>query len=368
MEVLKAATARQASHGDAILLCVGQPATPAPAPVLRRAAQVVGDDVLGYTEVAGRADLRAVIAQHYLSSYGVAVDPEEVVVTTGSSGGFLLTVLAAFEAGDEVAMTRPGYPAYRNDLSALGCRVIELDVDASTRFQPTVPMLQALPRPPAGLVLASPANPTGTVVDRAWLADVAAWCEAHECLLISDEIYHGISFAAACDTAWHSGRETSIVIGSLSKYYSMTGWRLGWVLAPQPWRRRINLLQGNLAICAPAISQAAGVAAFSVQAQAELDAHVARYRRNRDVVLDRLPQLGITNVAPPDGAFYAYCDISHLTSDSQTWCADILDRTGVALAPGIDFDTANGRRFMRLSFCGETDHLTEAFDRLALMV
>ncbi|MDQ7992555.1 MAG: aminotransferase class I/II-fold pyridoxal phosphate-dependent enzyme [Propionicimonas sp.] len=364
MEVVKAAAERQRSHGDAILLCVGQPGTPAPGVVLRAAGEALAAEQLGYTEALGIPSLRGRIAAHYRERYQVAVDPAAVVVTTGSSGGFLLTLLAAFDAGQSVALTRPGYPAYRNDILAVGCRPIELEVGADSRYQPTLAQLESLPEPPAGLVVASPSNPTGTIIDPAELAAIAEWCAARDCLLISDEIYHGISYGRRCASAREFG-EDSVVVGSLSKYHSMTGWRLGWLLLPEPLRRPVELLQGNLAICAPAISQAAGLAAFEDAAGVELDGHVARYARNRDLLLRRLPELGITSFAPPDGAFYAYCDVGHLTDDSQRWCAEVLDATGVALAPGVDFDPVGGHRTVRLSFCGRTDLLDEALDRLA---
>ena len=367
MEVVKAAAERQRSHGDAILLCVGQPGTPAARPVLDAAAAALTSQHLGYTEASGILPLRQRIARHYQEAYGVDVDPGEVVITTGSSGGFLLTLLAAFAAGDAVAMTRPGYPAYRNDIWTVGSRPVELAAGEESRFQPSVALLEALPSPPAGLVLASPSNPTGTIVDPAELAAVAAWCEANDCLLISDEIYHGISYGRRCATAREFSAD-AVVLGSLSKYHSMTGWRLGWLLLPEALRRPVELLQGNLAICAPAVSQVAGIAAFDGPATEELDAHVARYERNRSLLLRRLPELGITSFAPPDGAFYAYCDISHLTADSQRWCAEVLAATGVALAPGIDFDTAAGHRTVRISFCGQTDQLDEALDRLVAFV
>ena len=363
MEVVKAAAARQRSHGDAILLCVGQPGTAAPRPVLDAAAAALAGERLGYTEAAGVLALRERIASHYRQAYGVAVEPDEVLVTTGSSGGFLLTLLAAFEAGDRVAMTRPGYPAYRNDILAVGCDLVELEAGEESRFQPSVALLDALDEPPAGLVLASPSNPTGTIIDPDELAAVAAWCRDHGCLLISDEIYHGISYGRRCASAREFSPD-AVVVGSLSKYHSMTGWRLGWLLLPPALRRPAELLQGNLAICAPALSQVAGIAAFGAEAASELDGHVARYARNRDLLLRRLPDLGVTSFAPPDGAFYAYCDVSHLTDDSRAWCADVLAATGVALAPGIDFDTVAGRLTVRLSFCGQTDELDEALDRL----
>ncbi len=364
MEVVKAALERQQRVGDVIMLCVGQPATPAPAAVRAAASAAIAAEVLGYTEAAGTPELRGRIARHYAERYAVEVSADEVLVTTGSSGGFLLTLLAAFDVGDAVAMTRPGYPAYRNDLLALGCRVLDLEADASTRFQPSVDLLDGLPEVPAGLVVASPANPTGTIIDPGELARLAAWCEAHDCLLISDEIYHGISFGRECVTARQFGSQ-SVVVGSVSKYHSMTGWRLGWLLLPEALRRSAELLQGNLAICAPAVSQAAATVALDAGSAAELDGHVARYAVNRRVVLERLPELGITEFAPPDGAFYAYCNIAHLTDDSRAWCADVLQATGVALAPGIDFDPVDGHHTMRLSFCGGTEELHEGIDRLA---
>ena len=363
MEVLKAVAERRRTNDDVVLLCVGQPSTPAPAAVLAAAEQALRTDVLGYTEAVGTLAFRTAVATHYRDRYRVDVAPDEVIVTTGSSGGFLLTLLAAFDPGDLVAITRPGYPAYRNDIVATGCRLLELECGPETRYQPTVAMLDALPERPAGLVIASPANPTGTIIDGAELAAISAWCAANGVLLISDEIYHGISFSRPTDSAWQYGRE-SVVLGSLSKYQSMTGWRVGWLLLPKVLRRPVELLQGNLAICAPAISQAAGVAAFGAQARSELDAHVRRYAANRDLLLARLPELGITSFAPPDGAFYAWCDIGHLTDDSQRWCAEVLAATGVALTPGIDFDPVDGHRFMRLSFCGTGAELTEGINRL----
>ncbi len=361
MEVARAATERQRTHDDAILLCVGQPATPAPRVVREAAAQAVADEVLGYTVSAGRDDLRALIADYYRSQ-GADVSADRVVISTGSSAAFSLVILAAFEAGDVIAMARPGYPAYRNTLLSLGCQVADLPVGEASRYQPTVELLEALPTKPAGLVIASPANPTGTIIDPDQLAALAAWCRANDCLLISDEIYHGISYGRPCATA--AVDDQAVVLGSLSKYHSMTGWRLGWAVLPQWLARPVELLQGNLAICAPAVSQAAALAAFGPQAAQELDGHVRRYARNRELLLKRLPELGITGFAPPDGAFYVWCDVTHLTSDSQRWCAQLLSDTGVALAPGVDFDQVDGHTKVRLSFCGETAELATALDRL----
>ena len=371
MELIKAAAERQVTHGDVISLCAGQPSTPAPAAVRRAAAAALETGVLGYTEATGIRPLREAIAAYYADSYGLTIDPDQVVVTTGSSGGFTALFLAAFDVGDVVVMSRPGYPAYRNTLQALGCRVVELDCGAESRYQPTVAMLDALletlPEPPAGLVIASPSNPTGTIIDATELAAIAAWCDAHGTLLISDEIYHGVTFGRECPSAWEFSR-SAVLVGSFSKYFSMTGWRVGWVILPPHLVRPVELLLGNLNICAPAISQVAALAAFSPGARAELDDHVSRYAVNRDLLLTRLPDIGVDRLAPPDGAFYLYLDVSRHTDDSQRWCEDVLAATGVALTPGVDFDTVDGRRFVRLCVAGTAAELTTAMDRLAAFV
>ena len=364
MELIKAAAARQATHGDVISLCAGQPSTPAPSAARRAAAAAIEAGVLGYTEATGIRPLREGIAAHYAATYGLDVDPDQIVVATGSSGGFTALFLAAFDPGDVVAMSRPGYPAYRNTLQALGCRVVELDCGPETRYQPTVAMLEALPEPPAGLVLASPSNPTGTIIDADELAAIAAWCEAHGTLLVSDEIYHGVSFGRPCASAWEFSRQAALV-GSFSKYFSMTGWRVGWLVLPPHLVRPVELLLGNLNICAPAVAQAAALGALSTEARVELDSHVSRYAANRDLLLRRLPEIGVDRLAPPDGAFYLYLDVSRHTDDSQRWCEEVLDATGVALTPGVDFDLAQGRHFVRLCFAGTAAELDEAMDRLA---
>lgn len=277
-------------------------------------------------------------------------------MTTGSSGGFLYAFLAAFDPGDTVAMARPGYPAYRNMLTALGCAVVELPCGPDTRFQPTVAQLEALPEPPAGLVLASPANPTGTMVDPAELAALAAWCDAHGTRLISDEIYHGITFGLPAASAWRTSRQ-AVVVNSFSKYFSMTGWRIGWLLVPDELRDPVDRLAGNLAICPPALSQLAALAAFD--SYAELDANVARYAENRAMVLDALPRIGLDRLAPADGAFYIYADVSRWTSDSLAFVTRMLDQCGVALAPGVDFDPVDGGRFVRLCFAGDAAEIAQ---------
>jgi aspartate/methionine/tyrosine aminotransferase len=376
MEVLKAANARARTHGDVITMCAGQPSTPAPRPVREAARAALATDAPhGYVDALGVAELREAVAGHHERTHGVRVDPGRVAVTTGSSAAFTAVFLAAFDAGDVVLMTRPGYPAYRNSLRALGCRAVELDCGPDVRFQPTLGMLLAWAAenggPPKGLVIASPANPTGTLVDPAELEAIAQWCEAEGVLLVSDEIYHGITFGEPARTALEFC-DGAVVVGSTSKYFSMTGWRVGWAILPEHLVRPVELLLGNLNICAPSLAQVAAVEAFTPEARAELDAHVARYATNRAVVLDALPGMGVATWAPADGAFYAYADVSHLTRDSLRWCFDVLDATGVAVTPGVDFapdrpgspGPLDGSRWFRLSFAGSTAEVTEAMSRL----
>ncbi|GGM47046.1 aminotransferase [Longimycelium tulufanense] len=363
MEVVSAAARRQRERGDVVWLAAGQPASPAPRPVREAALEVLTRQNLGYTEQLGIPELRAAIAGHYARRYDVDATPDDVVITTGASGGFLLAFLAAFDAGDRVAVARPGYPAYRNILTALGCEVVELPCGPDTRFQPTVAMLEELDRPIRGLVVASPANPTGTVLDPDELAGLARWCEAHGVQLVSDEIYHGIGYGRPTACAWRTTRE-AIVVNSFSKYFAMTGWRLGWMLVPGRLLRAVDSLTGNFTLCPPTLAQHAGVAAFTPESCAEADAHVARYRANRELLLAGLADLGITRLAPADGAFYAYADISHLTDDSMAFCRQLLDDTGVAVVPGIDFDPVDGHRFVRMSFAGSAEEVAEALARM----
>lgn len=364
MDVWKAAADRQRLHGDVLALAAGQPSTPAPRAVIAAAQKAIVEEVLGYTESTGILPLKQTIADYYRRREGVEVDPLDVVITTGSSGAFTILFLAAFDVGDTVVMARPGYPAYRNVLQALGCTVHELDCGPDERFQPTLAMLEALPEPPAGLIVASPANPTGTIIDPVEYTAIAEWCAAHGTLLISDEIYHGISFGETAQLcSWKVSRE-SAVVGSVSKYFSMTGWRLGWMLVPSRYRDAVNRLASNLTVCPPAISQYAAMAAFSEESLAELDSHVIRYHRNRDILIEGLSKLGITEFAPADGAFYLYANIGHLTTDSTAWCARVLAETGVAMAPGIDFDTVHGNETVRFCFAGSAATMHEALARL----
>jgi aspartate/methionine/tyrosine aminotransferase len=376
MDLLAAAHTRQRTHGDLVDLLAGQPSTGAPAPVREEAIRLLqGTDPLGYTPAVGILELREAIAGHHRRRHGIDVDPDDVIVTTGSSGGFLLAFLAAFEAGDKVAMARPGYPCYRNVLTALGIEVVEIPTGPETRFQPTVEQVAELHdrHRLKGLVVASPANPTGTMLLPSELAALARWCEGEQVQLISDEIYHGIEYAALdgqskfAHSAWETSRE-AVVFCSFSKYFSMTGWRIGWMLVPDRLRRACDILTGNFTICPPVLAQRASLAAFTDAAYAELDGHVRRYADNRRLLLDGLPRLGITELAPADGAFYAYADVGHLSQDTMAFCHELLERTGVAMAPGVDFDTEIGHRFVRMSFPGEAAVIEEALERLSTVV
>ena len=365
MDVWLAAAERQRSHGDLVNLSAGQPSAGAPAAVRAAAKEALDTTVLGYTVALGIPELRAAIASSYLNRHGLVVDPNDVVVTTGSSGGFLLTFLASFDVGDRVAIASPGYPCYRNILAALGCEVVEIPCGPETRFQPTAQMLSELDPPVQGVIVASPANPTGTVIPPDELAAIASWCDAAGVRLISDEVYHGLVYegAPATSCAWGTSR-AAVVANSFSKYFAMTGWRLGWLLVPQELQRAVDCLTGNFTICPPTLPQLAAVAAFSPESIAESEALLDHYAGNRRLLLDGLRAIGIDKLAPTDGAFYVYADVSHLTSDSLSFCSKLLDDTGVAIAPGIDFDPARGGSFVRLSFAGPTSDIDEALRRI----
>ncbi|WP_149203298.1 pyridoxal phosphate-dependent aminotransferase [Actinotalea subterranea] len=387
MQVLAAANARRDAGQPVINLCAGQPLAGASSVVRDRAAALLAVGDIGYTEAVGVPPLRAAIAEHYDRWYGVDVTPEQVAVTTGSSGAFMLAFLAAFDAGDRVAIARPGYPAYRNILAALDCEVVELDCGPASRYQPTVDQLMAAYYDGGldGLVLASPANPTGTMVTPDELDALAAWCTEYGVRLISDEIYHGIVYArpGASDaapmpaapgtphpsappeqaTAARWTDRGAVVVSSFSKYWAMTGWRLGWLVLPPDLVAPVDALAGNVALCPPGLAQHAAVAAMSPQGYAAAEADVATYAASRELLLRRLPELG-WGVAPPDGAFYLYADISASGLDSVTWCARLLAEADVAMTPGTDFDAVHGRDWVRLSFASPAAVVDEAVDRI----
>lgn len=365
MDVWLAAAERQRTHGDLVNLAAGQPSAGAPAPVRAAAAAALERNQLGYSVALGIPELRAAIAGSYADRYGIDLGADDVVLTTGSSGGFLLAFLACFDAGDRVAIASPGYPCYRNILSALGCQVVEIQCGPQTRFQPTAAMLAELDPPVRGVVVASPANPTGTVIPPGELAAIARWCDAEGVRLISDEVYHGLVYPGAPETscAWETSRN-ALVVNSFSKYFAMTGWRLGWMLVPADLRRAVDCLTGNFTICPPVLPQYAAVAAFEPEAIAEAEGNLKHYSANRDRLLTGLPEIGITRLAPADGAFYVYADVSDYTRDSLRFCETLLAETGLAIAPGIDFDTHRGSSFVRLSFAGPAADVDEAVVRL----
>jgi aspartate/methionine/tyrosine aminotransferase len=361
MDMLHAASAREAAGHSVIHLEVGQPGTPAPQAVLDAARIALATDRIGYTDSLGIAALREAIARHYSEQYGVAVDPGDVVVTTGSSAAFQLIFIAAFEPGDRVALAAPGYPAYRNILSALGLEPVLIEVGADANYQPNLELL-AKAGDIAGLIVTSPANPTGTMIPAPQLARLAEWCRERDIRLVSDEIYHGITYETPGQTARAYGKEI-IVINSFSKYYSMTGWRLGWVLVPHELARSVECLAQNFYVSPPTLSQLAALAAFGCRA--ELDGHVARYRTNRDLLIAMLNEVGLTRFAPAEGAFYLYVDVSALSRDSVGFCRRMLDEAGVAATPGRDFDPIHGDDWLRLSFGGPTADIAEAARRLS---
>ena len=312
---------------------------------------------IGYTEAHGVTPLRERIAAFYGERYGFTPPLERIVVTTGGSAGIILAFLAAYDVGDRVALANPGYPAYRNTLQALGLEPVLLPTTAETRFQPTVAMLGALEQPIQGLIVASPSNPTGTMVPRPTLEAVAAYCDTRGIRVVSDEIYHGITYGEPAASVAASS-ESAVVINGFSKYFAMTGWRLGWMVVPEDLARAVERLTQNLFISPPALSQRAALAAFDCRD--ELEANVTRYARNRSIVQEALPAAGFGALAPCDGAFYAYADVSGLTDDSEAFCHRMLAECGVAATPGIDFDTERGRAFVRFSYAGATEEVEGA--------
>jgi len=361
MDVMRAAYEREVQGQNIVHLEVGQPSTRAPKGVIEAAKSALDRDRIGYVDALGIPALRERIARHYADTYGLSLPAERIVVTQGSSGAFLLSFLSSFEPGDRVALAAPGYPAYRNILSALGFEPVDLLADIEHKFQPTVELLRNAGRV-EGLILASPSNPTGTTVSEPEMRALAHYCGVHGVRLISDEIYHGILFDGATVTA-AAYSDSAIVINSFSKYFSMTGWRLGWMVVPPDMLRAIECLAQNLFISAPALSQLAAIAAFDCKD--ELDGHVHRYRENRDLLLAGLPKAGLDRLTVPDGAFYLYADVSHLTNDSREFCRRMLVEAGVATTPGLDFDRQRGHGTLRISFAGSTAEMAEAARRLA---
>ena len=366
MDVISAANARQAALPPGapatIRMEVGQPATGAPAGAVEAAhAALRSGHPLGYTEALGRRSLRERIAAHYQDWYGLDLPADRVAVTLGASGAFPLAFLAAFDPGDRVAMVAPFYPPYVNIVVALGMVPVIMEAGPETRFQPNVAMLERLDPRPDGLIVASPCNPVGTMLHPEELAAIARWCDANGVRLISDEIYHGLHYESAIATA-AALSPSAVVINSFSKYFSMTGWRVGWMVLPEDLVRPVECLAQNFFISAPYLSQVVAEASFGCQD--ELRANIAGYRRSRDFLLQALPQAGFDRLSPAEGAFYLFADISERSNDSMAFCARILAETGVAVTPGVDFDRNRGNRFLRFSYCGPEADMIEAAARL----
>ena len=363
MDVMAAAARIEAQGGRVIHMEVGQPAAPAPSTALAAARAALSSGRLGYTETLGIASLRARIARHYQETYGVEVDPGRIVVTTGSSAGFILAFLALFEPGDRVAVALPGYPPYRHILRALGCEPVPIETTRAGRWAITPEMLVTTHRatPLKGVLIASPANPTGTMMTPAALRALIETANEEGICFISDEIYHGLDYAFAAETAARLS-ESAVIINSFSKYFCMTGWRIGWMVLPQPLVRAIDRLQGNLAISVPTLSQIAAQAAFD--GRAEMDAVKHGYEQNRRILLEGLPKAGFEKILPVDGAFYLYADVSGFCDDSFEFAQRMLSETHVAATPGVDFDPHQGRKFIRFCYAGSSAEMDEAVQRI----
>ena len=360
MDVMEAARQAEDAGRHIIHMEVGQPGTPAPAAARDALAQAMQSDALGYTVAMGLPALRARIARLYGDWYDVDLDPARVVVTPGSSGGFILAFSALFDAGDRVVLGAPGYPSYRQILKAMDLVPVEVQTAPENRLQPVPSDLEGLDYD--GLMVASPANPTGTMLDRDAMAALIETCHARGATFLSDEIYHGIEYDKKAVTALQISDDVC-VINSFSKYFSMTGWRVGWLVVPPAQVRQVERLAQNMFICAPHVAQVAALAAMDCDD--ELQANLAVYAENRRLMLDGLPKAGFDRIAPPDGAFYVYADVSHLTDDSRAFAAEILDKAGVAVTPGLDFDPERGAGTLRFSYARSTEDIREGLARLA---
>ena len=364
MDMLREATRLEAAGSRIIHMEAGQPSGPAPALAVEAARAALGGGAIGYTESTGIAPLRERISEYYRKTHGCEVPASRIIVTTGSSAGFVLAFLAAFDPGARVGLASPGYPAYRNILTGLDLEPVDIKTTAATRWSPVpgdLDTLAARGAPLDGMLVASPANPTGTMMSRAALKDLAAACARRGTWFISDEIYHGLTYTMAPATALEFSSDV-IVINSFSKYYCMTGWRIGWMVVPEHLVRAIECLSQNLYISAPTLSQVAACAAFD--AGDELEERKAVYAGNRELLLDGLGGPGLGDVTPVDGAFYIYTDVSRLTSDSREFARRMLKETGIAMTPGADFDTVRGHRHLRMSFAGARCEIEDALRRL----
>ena len=361
MEVMRSAADRENAGKEVLHLEVGQPSTPAPSGARRNAIDAIENEILGYTSALGMDSLRERLHRHYLEWYNTDIPSSRIAITMGASGAFTLAFLACFEPGDRVVVPTPGYPCYRNVLRALGVEVIDLPVGPETRFQPSPDGLESIGQID-GLVVASPSNPTGTMLLENELVELINWCKENEVRLISDEIYHGVTYGNEAPTAaayW----DEAVVVNSFSKYFSMTGWRVGWLVLPQALVSPVERLAQNAFIAAASVSQHAALGAF--ESQDELEVNLARYSVNRRILLEGLPTIGIDKLAPADGAFYIWAQVDHLCDDSQSLAQQWLNELGVAVTPGIDFDPTEGHRFIRFSFAGSTQEALATVEKLS---
>jgi aspartate/methionine/tyrosine aminotransferase len=363
MDVMAAAARIEAGGGHVIHMEVGQPAAPAPKAAIAAAHAALDIGKIDYTAAVGIPSLRQRIARHYRETYNHDIDPARVVITTGSSGAFVLGFLAMFEPGDRVAITAPGYPPYRHILSALGCEPVLIETTSATRHALTGEMLLAAHRktPLKGVLVASPANPTGTMMTREAMTDLIAAADSAGIRFVSDEIYHGLDYAFPVVTAAQLSPD-ALIINSFSKYFCMTGWRVGWMVVPEPLVRSVETLQQNLSISVPTLSQIAAEAAFD--GRAEMDVIKHGYEENRRILIEGFPKVGLTDFLPADGAFYLYADVSKFTSDSFEFAKTMLQQAHVAATPGVDFDPFHGRSFVRFSYARSTQETAEAVARI----
>ena len=361
MDVMRAAQDAEQAGRAVYHLEVGQPGTPAPLAAREAVKTALDSQTLGYTMALGTDELREGISALYKEWYGADIPSSRIAVTQGASGAFALAFLTAFDEGDSVALATPGYPCYRNILNALGLNAVEIMTSPETHYQPTVDALNALSDPIDGLIIASPSNPTGSMLSPEDFIQISNWCQKNGVRLISDEIYHGLTYGTPETTAVAVNSD-AIVINSFSKYFSMTGWRVGWLVMPEDMMRPLERLQGNMTICTPAVSQIAALGAL--QASEELDALKEGYRRNRTVLQQALIDGGVSEISSPDGAFYLYANVSHLTDDAVELCSRILEETGIAITPGADFDTKRGQHFIRLSYCTDEQSVQTAAELL----
>lgn len=361
LDILRVVNERCAAGEDIIHLEAGQPSVGAPQAALDAVADILKTGKLGYTEATGMPALKNRIAQYYKDEYDVKVDPKNIIITVGGSGGLMLSFLATLDVGDKVAMAAPAYPAYRNILMALGCKPVEIQATMEDNYQPTIASLEALKEKPQGLIIGNPSNPTGTIIGKERLAEITHWCQSHGVRLFADELYQGIAFGEKADTVLRTSHE-AISINSFSKYFAMTGWRIGWVVLPDDVVDRVKRLAESMFVAPPTLAQHVALKAFDHCDV--LDSYVERYKTNLEILKRELPKAGLTKLSHVQGAFYMYVDISDLTDDSEAFCRGLLDQAKVAATPGTDFDLKRGHQTLRISFAGSTEDITEACKRI----